>query len=63
MTHSDGSGIHSMIVGTSLGLASLAVPDGIVHFTVKILVGVVTAFLSGMAYKFGTRLMERKKDK
>jgi hypothetical protein len=53
--------LHASVLGATLGMVSMAVPDEIATFLGKLLVGVLTGLLSGAAYKLGARLLEKRK--
>lgn len=52
-------GHDSVIVGAACGLASTAVPDGLMNFAGKVLVGVLVAMLSGLAHSAGKALWHK----
>lgn len=50
----------SAFVGAAMGVASMAVPDGIASFAVKVLTGVAVGVLSALATELVKRFFRRK---
>lgn len=50
------------LVGAAFAVVSSAVPSWLLDTGTKVAVAVVTAFLTGIAYQAGRRMMEKKDD-